>query len=66
MTIDQVQALQQEMKSQGSSGAVGRYQVIPETLKMIIDQMRDVDRSKQKFYKDFQDKVANVLIARRG
>ena len=66
MTIDQVQALQQEMKRQGSSGAVGRYQVIPETLKMIIDQMRDVDRSKQKFDQDFQDRVANVLIARRG
>ena len=66
MTLEQVQALQQEMKRQGSSGAVGRYQVIPDTLKMVIDQMRDVDIKKQKFDQAFQDKVANMLIARRG
>jgi muramidase (phage lysozyme) len=66
MTLEQVMALQQEMVKQGSSGATGRYQVIPETLKMIVDQMRDVDKSKQKFDQAFQDRVANVLIARRG
>jgi hypothetical protein len=66
MTLEQVQALQQEMKRQGSSGAVGRYQVIPDTLKMVIDQMRDADIKKQKFDQAFQDKVANMLIARRG
>lgn len=66
MTLDKVLALQQQLKSEGKSGAVGRYQVIPETLQEVINSMRDLDVKQQKFDKDFQDKVANVLIARRG
>lgn len=70
MTLEQVQALQAEMVRQGSSGAAGRYQVIPDTLEGIIKQLKKQDENfnvkTQKFDQDFQDKIANILIARRG
>lgn len=66
MTIEQVMQLQEEMKKQGTSGAVGRYQVIPETLASVVKQMKDVDIKNQKFNEDFQDKIANLLIQQRG
>lgn len=75
-TLKEVRALQEYMLSQpanrakyGSgnlrgSSAMGRYQIVGDTLQGLMDQMRLT--GEEKFDEAMQDKMADVLLARRG
>lgn len=73
MTLDEVLALQDGMRTpenralygdgKGSS-AVGRYQIVSETLRDLMDEMRLT--GSELFSPDLQDQMADRLIDRRG
>ena len=65
MTIDQVQKLQASMRPQGyQSSAVGKYQIIEETLRNAAKQL-NLDTATVKFDSKTQDMVASYLIEQR-
>ena len=66
MTVEQVQALQKEMSSSKNylSNAVGKYQIIADTLN---EAMKATGvKSTDKFNAATQDKLANYLLEKRG
>lgn len=64
MTLDQVLDLQASMKAKGSSGAVGKYQMLPGTLQ---DAMRALGMDgNTKFDVQTQEALAMWLLERRG
>ena len=64
MTLDQVLDLQSSMKAKGSSGAVGKYQMLPGTLQ---DAMRALGMDgNTKFDAQTQEALAMWLLERRG
>ncbi len=64
MTLDQVLDLQSSMKARGSSGAVGKYQMLPGTLQ---DAMRALGMDgSTKFDAQTQEALAMWLLERRG
>jgi hypothetical protein len=65
MTIDQVQKLQASMRPQGyQSSAVGKYQIIEETLRNAAKQL-NLDTATVKFDAKTQDMIARYLIEQR-
>lgn len=65
MSIAEVLAWQAEHVRQGNpSSAVGRYQIINTTLTGLVQQQK-IDTT-QKFNKSMQDKLALMLLERRG
>jgi hypothetical protein len=65
MTIDQVQKLQASMRPQGyQSSAVGKYQIIEETLRNAAKQL-NLDTTTVKFDSKTQDMLASYLIEQR-
>lgn len=68
MTLQQVMALQSQMlrnpANSFNSSAVGRYQITRTTLQGLINQL-NLD-PEQQFTPALQDRLASVLIARRG
>jgi muramidase (phage lysozyme) len=67
MTIDQVFQLQTKMIKERNlpSSAVGRYQFIRKTLESIVKELK-IDTKVTKFDAKLQDRLALVLLERRG
>ena len=64
MTITEILNLQRQLVAQGSSGAAGKYQIIPTTLSEIAPKVGlGMD---DKFDERNQDMLADYLIRRRG
>ena len=63
-TLSEVIELQKQLVAQGTSGAVGRYQIIPETLKDMMEKLK-ISES-EKFSTEMQDRMAKALMMRRG
>ena len=65
MSVDEVMAWQNSYVAQGSpSSAVGRYQIINNTLSGLVDQLGLA--GSEKFDEDMQDTMATALLERRG
>lgn len=65
MTVNEVLAFQQEMIRGGAeSGAVGAYQIIPKTLRSLVNKMGL--NGNERFDKSLQDSMATDLLNRRG
>ena len=65
MSVDEVIAWQNSYVAEGSpSSAVGRYQIINNTLSGLVDQLGLA--GSEKFDEDMQDTMATALLERRG
>jgi muramidase (phage lysozyme) len=64
MTLAQVMQLQKQRVASGQGSAAGKYQIINKTLEGLIKEGR-IDTS-QKFDQNMQDRLADMLIKRRG
>ena len=65
MTLGEVRALQQTMKQQGAvSTAMGKYQIIGDTLEGLIKE--GYARREDKFSPEMQEKLARVLLEKQG
>lgn len=65
MTVNEIRELQEKMDKEGfSSTALGRYQIITDTMDYLVRKMKLT--GDEKFTQDLQDRMAITLLRRRG